>query len=74
MPRSEISIELDNPKDYFSILDGEKSKGSKISMAADRNRLKVTIEAKSPKALIVAMGNVLKQVRIIEQTMELFDK
>ena len=74
MPKSEIQIELDNPKDCFEILEGEKFRNSKVNIAADKNGLRITIEAENSKALISAIGSVVKQIKIIEQTGELFKK
>jgi len=74
LPKSEIQIELDNPKDCFEILEGEKFRNSKVNIAADKNGLRITIEAENSKALISAIGSVVKQIKIIEQTGELFKK
>lgn len=72
MPKSEIYIELDGPKDYLEILDGEKFRNSKVQINVDGKKLRIKIDSENPKALISAIGNVAKQIRIIEQTAELF--
>ena len=74
MPKSEIYIELDGPKDYFEILEGEKFRNSKVQMDVDGKKLRIKIDAQNPKALISTIGNVTKQIRIIEQTVELLKK
>ncbi|MHB1829823.1 MAG: CTAG/PCC1 family protein [Candidatus Micrarchaeaceae archaeon] len=71
MPRSVLNIELDNPKDYFEILMGERFKGGAVNMKVEGNRLKADIEAVDPKTLIAITGSVIKQIRIIEQTEDL---
>ena len=70
MPRSELFIELDDPKSYFEILEGERFKDSKVEIKAQGSRLVVKVEAQSPKALITSIASLIKQVRIIEQTTE----
>ncbi len=73
MPRSELRIELDNPKDYFEILGGEKFKNGAVVMKAEKNRLKADIVAEDPRTLIAITGSVIKQIRIIEQTENLLE-
>ena len=74
MPRAEISIELDNPRDYFEILEGDSFRHSKVSMKAQGNKLKVSIISQDQKALIAALGGTIKKIRIIEQTAQLAEK
>ena len=74
LPKSEILIELDNPRDCFEILEGEKFKNSKVEFKADGKRMTVRIDSQNQKALISALGSVVKQIRIIEQTEELLEK
>ncbi len=71
MPKLSLTIELDNPKSYFEILEGEKFGDSRIDIKAEGKTLKVRIDADNAKALISAMGSTIKQIRIIEQTSSL---
>ncbi len=74
MPKSEIQIELDNPKDCFEVLEGEKFRNSRVEFKVDGKRMLVRIDSENQKALISALGSVIKQIKIIEQTDELFEK
>ena len=74
MPKSEIYIELDNPKDYFNVLEGDRLKNSKVEIKVEGKKLRIKIDAQNPKALISAIGSITKQIRIIEQTVELLKK
>ena len=71
MPKSQILIELDNPEDYFEILEGDKFKDSKVDMKVKGKTLQVKIVSKDPRALVATLGSVIKQVRIVNQTMDL---
>ncbi|MCL4365393.1 MAG: hypothetical protein M1569_03165 [Candidatus Marsarchaeota archaeon] len=71
MPKLTLTIELDNPKDYFEILDGERFSNSRVSIKPEGSLLKVRIDADSPKALMSIAGSIIKQIRIIDQTSDL---
>lgn len=74
MPKASISIELDNAQDCFEILESEEDFGdSKVSLDVKENMLSVDIEADDSKALMSAIGNVVKQIRIIEETSDVIE-
>jgi tRNA threonylcarbamoyladenosine modification (KEOPS) complex Pcc1 subunit len=74
LPKSEIQIELDNPRDCFEILEGEKFRNSRVEFKTHGKRMTVKVVSQNQKALISALGSVIKQIRIIEQTEELLKK
>ncbi len=73
MPKAELHVELENPRNYFKIIGGEKFRDSKVKIRTQGNKITVQIDSGTPKALISSLGSMIKQIRIIEQTSELVE-
>ncbi|MDE1767824.1 MAG: hypothetical protein KGH64_02085 [Candidatus Micrarchaeota archaeon] len=68
MPKARLTIHLDNPRDYFEILNGaEKFGGIKARLKVKGNELSLDVDAEDAKSVVLAIGSIVKQIRIIEE-------
>lgn len=74
LPKAEISIELDDPEDCVEILKGDRFRHARVETKAGKGRLIVKVEADTAKMLVAALGSIIKQVRIIEDTSDIVTK
>lgn len=65
MPMASIEIDLQNPKDYIEILKDTAYSNKNIRIAANGKKLKISVDADSPKELVAAMDSVVKKLLII---------
>lgn len=73
LPKATLSIELDNAQDCFEILRSEEDFGGNVKLGVKDNMLFVNIEADDAKELMSTIGNVVKQIRIIEETSDVIE-
>lgn len=75
MPKANLRLELGaNSKDYIGVLDNPKLSGVTVRSKGRGTFIEMDIEADDSKALISAVGIMLKQLKVVESVGTLIKK